>query len=124
LVQEFENQVASGEIERDLRKLIEFAIGDEARQRKFNIFGYNFNVKFFDQEIQLLGSLFRQINTEEPDFLMAWNMAFDIPYLIQRIRNLGYRPESIMCHPDFKVNPKAEKDLDLIYFKEINSPTK
>lgn len=112
LVQEFENQVASGQIEKELRELIEYAIGDESRQRKFNIYGYKFNVRFFDQEIQLLASMFKQINTEEPDFLLAWNMAFDIPYLIQRIRNLGYRPESIMCHPDFKMNPKAEYFID------------
>ena len=29
-------------------------------------------------------------------------MAFDIPYIIQRIKNLGYKPEDIMTHPDFK----------------------
>ena len=34
---------------------------------------------------------------------MAWNMAFDIPYLIARIQVLGYNPADIICHPDFKV---------------------
>lgn len=112
LVQEFENQVATGQIEKELRELIDFAIGDEQRQRKFNIYNLKFKVNFFDEEIHLLASLFNQINSEEPDFLMAWNMAFDIPYIIARIRNLGYTPESIMCHPDFNLIRKAEYFID------------
>lgn len=112
LVQEFENNVATGQIEHELRELIEFAIGGEDRQRKFNIYGIKFNIKFFDEETHLIASLFKQINTEQPDFLMAWNMAFDIPYIIERIKKLGYTPESIMCHPDFKMNPKAEYFID------------
>ena len=47
-------------------------------------------------------SYINYINNLKPDFVLAWNMAFDIPYIIQRIVNLGYNPKDIMCHPDFK----------------------
>ena len=29
-------------------------------------------------------------------------MAFDIPYIYERIINLGYDPRDIMCHRDFE----------------------
>jgi DNA polymerase elongation subunit (family B) len=38
----------------------------------------------------------------QPDFVLAWNMGFDIPYIIERIKILGYDPADVMCHPDFK----------------------
>lgn len=58
-------------------------------------------LRFFDEEIELIDAVFKDINEEQPDFVLAWNMAFDIPYLIARIENLGYKPEDIICHPDF-----------------------
>src|SRR5699024_4907708 len=57
---------------------------------------------FYDVEINLIVDVFRLINQFKPDFVLAWNMAFDIPYLEARIRVLGYDPAEIMCHPDFK----------------------
>jgi hypothetical protein len=42
------------------------------------------------------------MNYYKPDFAMAWNMAFDVPYIIARILQLGYYPEEIICSPEFK----------------------
>ena len=50
----------------------------------------------------LIADLFNLINNKKPDFILAWNMAFDIPYIIDRIKMLGYDPASILSHPDFK----------------------
>lgn len=61
-----------------------------------------YNILFYDEEIHLIQDLFIGINTLEPDFLLAWNMAFDIPFIINRIRYLGYKPEDIMCHPSYE----------------------
>jgi DNA polymerase elongation subunit (family B) len=36
-------------------------------------------------------------------FLLAWNNAFDTPYIVERIKALGYNPEDIMCDKDFDV---------------------
>lgn len=71
----------------------------------------DFNFLFYDEddEIKMIQDLFGAINSYQPDFALAWNMGFDVPYLKARIEKLGYTPESIMCHPDFP-------DKSAIYF--------
>lgn len=63
---------------------------------------YSMKFFFFDIEIELLITLFRLINTTRPDFVLAWNMAFDIPYIIERIKELGFDPAEIMTCDDFE----------------------
>ena len=65
---------------------------------------FKFNIIFFDKdkELEMIKSFFKLINTYQPDFALAWNQAFDIPYLISRIRNLGGNSSEIMSHPDFE----------------------
>ena len=64
------------------------------------------DIRFFfyddDKEIDLIADFYKAINTYKPDYALAWNAGFDIPYMIARIQKLGYDPKSIMCHPDFK----------------------
>ena len=61
-----------------------------------------YNIYMFDSELEMLHKLFTLIHSLKRDFVMIWNMSFDIPYLIERIRVLGYNPEDIICHKDFK----------------------
>lgn len=66
-------------------------------------YGYiDYNIRVYDEEIDLIADIFRLINTRKPDFCEAWNMRFDIQYLYYRIRELGYDPASVMCHRDFE----------------------
>ena len=65
-------------------------------------FKYSFLFYDEDNEINLIKDLFAAINSFKPDFALAWNMGFDIPYIIARIQTLGYNPEDIMCSNDFK----------------------
>lgn len=53
------------------------------------------------KEIVLIQQLFSLIHKLKRDFLMIWNMAFDIPFIMARIETLGYDPAEIMCDPDF-----------------------
>ena len=64
---------------------------------------YDYAIMFYDEEIKLIVDMFNVINTIKPDFALAWNIAFDLPYLIERIRVLGHDPIEIICHKDFKV---------------------
>lgn len=60
-----------------------------------------FNIYEFSNEIDLLKAFFDKINNElRPDFCLAWNISFDFVYLFNRIINLGYKPEDIMCAKD------------------------
>jgi len=74
---------------------------------------FKYQLREYRNEIDLIADVFRLINTRKPNFCLTWNMRFDIQYLYYRIGNLGYNPDSIMCHPDFK-NPTC-------YFKEDRS---
>lgn len=62
---------------------------------------FDYKIAMFDTEIELIEFLFVLINTINLDFLLAWNMGFDIPYLIHRIKRNGKNPADIICHPDF-----------------------
>ena len=74
-------------------------------EKKYNN-EFKINIYIFDDEIELIASFFECINETKPDFASAWNMDFDIPYLINRCRVLGYEPEEICCPEDI---PRSEK---------------
>lgn len=61
----------------------------------------DYNFYFYKDEKQMLVHIFQLINTIEPDFLLIWNIEFDIPYIIKRMKVLGLNPEDIICHPEF-----------------------
>lgn len=102
-IAEFEANVNNGTIIPELQQFVIDAVGGPDMARKYNInFSYNFLFYDEDDEINLIKDLFNAINSFKPDFVLAWNMGFDIPYTIARIQRLGYNPNDIMCHPDFK----------------------
>lgn len=71
----------------------------------------NYKIEFFDSEIKLIYQTFKVINDRKPNYCLAWNMRFDLQYLVERIKILGYDPRTIICHPDFK-NPICYFELD------------
>ena len=101
LIEQFENEDRDKQIE-ELKSIMQDTVGGEAQFKKNGLNNLDFKLLFFDEEIQLIYGLFDIINIKKPDFVLAWNMAFDIPYIIARIKNLGYDPTDIMCNPDFE----------------------
>lgn len=101
LVQEFEDSIGL-ELFNELNDFIIENVGGMKQAKKFNVDNLQYEFVFYDDEINLIQDLFRLINMNEPDFLLAWNMAFDIPYIIERLKKLGYDPADIMCHPCFE----------------------
>lgn len=63
---------------------------------------FEYNVYFYNNEAQMITHLFDLIHLIKPDFLMFWNIRFDIPYLIERARVLGLDPTELIPHPDFQ----------------------
>lgn len=63
--------------------------------------GFTYNQYMFDDELGMIMQIFTLIHSLKRDFCLIWNMSFDIQYIIERIRNLGSEPTSIMCHSDF-----------------------
>lgn len=60
---------------------------------------FNIHVTVFENELDLIRWIFSKIHTEEMDFIGIWNMGFDIPKILERIKVYGVDPEDICCHP-------------------------
>lgn len=97
LIAEFESEVASGKIHKELQDFIIQSVSPKLAEQ-YGMLDFKINFYFYDEEIRLIQDFFLLVNKLEPDFLIAWNMAFDIPYLYERIIALGYDPKDIMCH--------------------------
>lgn len=71
---------------------------------------FDYKLYFYTDEAKMLVHLFQLINILKLDFIGIWNIAFDIPYIINRMTHLGLDPTEVMSHPDFPVK--------YMYFKE------
>lgn len=100
LIQKFEDELGPAFFE-ELKQLIIDNVGSMKQFVKYKLDKLKPQILFYDDEIKMLHDLFNMINVLQPDFVLAWNMSFDVPYIIQRIINLGYDPRDIICHPDF-----------------------
>ena len=99
---EFEKYIQENDFETEFKKFTEENVGGWKNIHRLNLKGLKIKVIFYEDELEMIRSVFRLINTVQPDFMLAWNMAFDIPYLIERIKILGGSPADIICHPDFE----------------------
>ena len=86
-----------------LKSFVQEKVGGWKQEHRFGLDKFNYHIIFYNEEIKLISDMFKVINTIKPDFALAWNIAFDLPYLIERIKILGYDPTEIICHSDFKV---------------------
>ena len=104
LIEEFERSV-SPELFNEFYNFIVDTVGGNAKARKYNLPGLQFELLFFDKEIDMVKSFFKLVHTLKPDFCEGYNMStFDMAYIIQRIIVLGYIPTDIMCddtYPDY-----------------------
>ncbi|MDD3121910.1 MAG: DNA polymerase domain-containing protein [Candidatus Izemoplasmatales bacterium] len=100
LIQEFEDSV-NPELFKELQEFIIDTVGGNDKAKKFKADAFNFNFHFFDDELELIQNLFFLVNKLQPDFLLAWNMAFDMPYIIERLKVMGIDPADILSDPTF-----------------------
>ena len=96
----FKDKNKSAELFKELQKFIIDNVGGKEYAEKCGLTGLGFSISFYDDEISLLKDLFGVINNISPDFMMAWNMAFDIPYIIERCYVLGIDPAEILSASD------------------------
>ena len=109
LVEEFEKSI-DGNLMKELDDFIIENVGGPKKTKRYGLDSLEYNFIFFDEEIKLIQDLFALINTQEPDFLLAWNMAFDIPYIMERLKALGYNPRDIIAHPSFGYGSRSVAD--------------
>ena len=99
---EFEKYVQSHDFDSEYRAFLDENLGGWKNTIRMGLQDIKFKWIFYSDEKELICAIFRLINAIQPDFVLAWNMAFDIPYLIERIKILGMDPVEVMCHPDFE----------------------
>lgn len=81
-------------------KLFQQSLHDEFDE----IYGVmTYNIYMFVNELEMIQKLYTLIHSLKRDFIMIWNMSFDIPYIISRLSELGVNPADVMCHSDFPV---------------------
>lgn len=82
-----------------------------------------YRIYMYDDEVELIRDMFRLVNTLKRDFMLIWNLPFDIPYIMARLNYLGIDPSEIMCHPDFKYKycwfKKDRRNFDFKTKKDI-----
>jgi len=100
LIEEFEKSINQNTFS-ELKELIRDTVGGWKNEVRYGLDKFEYELLFYDEELKLIQDLFILINNIKPDFLLAWNMAFDIPYTIERLKVLGVDPATIICHPNF-----------------------
>ena len=105
LIEKFENDINSGRFGyKQIKKFITDAIGGEKQMIRFKFTKTKFDIRFYDDEIELLKSFFSQVHTYSPDFIEGWNSSgFDLNYIIERIKALGEEPADIMCDQNWPI---------------------
>lgn len=102
---EFCSTVDNRAFNKEFKGFLNETLGSE-KVKDFKLENIQTKVLVYDDELTLLKDLFGYINYTKPDFLMVWNMSFDIPFIINRILALGGNPKEIMCIHD--INPLYE----------------
>ena len=105
LIQEFEEFIGN-EGTQDLHNFIYNYVSTQRANKSNPSLGlenFKYSIAFFDEdkEINMIAAFFNLINKYSPDFALAWNQAFDLPYLFERIKVLNADPAIIATHPDF-----------------------
>lgn len=101
LLQDYKRAWENGYIESELKQFVIDAVGGYKKAVKYGVDQMNYKIVFFDNELDLIKTMFQIINYLTPDFLMIWNMAFDLNYIIARISELGANPADIICDKRF-----------------------
>lgn len=81
---------------------IKFDLGTDEKIKKYGLSDINLSVGFFDTELDMILSFFEHVKKLSPDFLMAWNMGYDMPQLIARLQVNGVDPATVICDQDFE----------------------
>lgn len=99
LIEKFEEKIRTGKFGfNEIHNFVVKAVGGEKKAKKYKLMNTKFELYFYDSEIELIRDLFATIHRCSPDFVEGWNSsAFDLNYIIERVRALGYDPADILC---------------------------
>lgn len=105
LIAQFEEELSSKRFNfSDIKDFVINAVGGHFYAKKYHLEDVTFSINFYDYEIDLIKDLFYTIHSCKPDFVEGWNSSdFDLTYIIERIKVLGYDPADIMCDQSWSI---------------------
>lgn len=100
----------------EYKKIKDFVIGTVGQKlsRKYGLYDIEYKVLFFEDELDLIETMFDIINNTNPDMLMIYNMAFDLNYIIDRLVTLDKNPL------DYMTNKKVSRQFLTYHVDERN----
>ena len=105
LIDIFEKEIESGQFGySQIHDFVVEKVGGKKLAKKYNLLNTKFSLQFYDTEIELIKDLFLTIHKTSPDFVLGWNSGdFDLNYIIERVKALGYDPAEILCDPTWPI---------------------
>lgn len=107
-IAEFEQTIKDGsfgrkQIEEFIIKTLSYVGGYKYAKRN-GLLDLDYNIIFFDDELEMIRAIFRTIHKTSPDFFMGWNSSgFDLEYIISRIIKLGGDPLEVITDPRWEI---------------------
>lgn len=81
-------------------------LAHELLKSYFDKYKLSLHVRVFAEEINLIRWIFDMIHKDSPDYMGIWNLDFDIPRIISRIRASKCSIEDFFCHPNVRTDCK------------------
>ena len=101
LCKQFEDSIIPTNFLKEAKEFIVDKVGGWKQATRFGIIDMGIELNFFDNEIDLIKSLFDLMHKVDEDFLLFWNASFDCTYLVERCKALGYDPAEIMSDKSY-----------------------
>ena len=84
------------------RDTVEYGLGSKDKVEKYGLKNAKLSVGFFDTEAETLVAFFETLKKLSPDFVMAWNMSYDMPQMMARLKYNGVDIRQVICDKDFE----------------------
>lgn len=104
-IAEYEEEIKSGKFGyQDIMKFITDAIGGEKQLIRYHLDKVKIDIRFFDDELEMIRTFFDTVHYYDPDFCEGWNSsAFDLEYLIEKLKVLKAEPADVMADQTWEV---------------------
>lgn len=83
-----------------VRSFIEYDLGSKEKVNKYKLDNVELSVGFFDDELSLILEFFKLVHSLSPDIVTAYNISYDLPSLIERLKANGVDPRDVICDQD------------------------
>ena len=102
LVEKYKNYCKNTNVVEELHNFVIKSVGGIKNAIKFGVDKMDYKLAFFDDELELIKTMFSIVHYTIPDFLVCWNMAFDLSFIAARIEKIGGDVLSILGDPRLK----------------------